>query len=840
MFLHGPPGAGKSALLAHARGEAAGLAVVTARGSDDERHLPHALVADLLRSLGAGDARPEHAATALAAAARERPLLCLVDDLDRADIPSQELVHALAEDVAGQPLALLAALSTPPRDRDGSTLVVDGLGEDDARSLLEHAHGHALDAATGARLAGLVGGNPGALIAIPPALTQAAREGRDELPEPLPAPPPLLRGYRPMLLALPAAARALLLAASLSGEADSAAIGRAAAALGATPEDAGALAAAGLAERAGAAIRRPPALVRAVVCALAGTTERRAVHRVLATIAETPDRTAWHAAAASVGPDAEVARDLAGAGRRLVAGGRPIAGAQALARAAELEPDAAARRTLQHAAVDAYLAAGRAREAGDLLGRSAGDRDAATTERLARVALARSGEPELAGALTRAAELIGADDPERAAWLLGHSVSASVLAVRGTDAIGAALSARRLRPEGSARVALGLLTGGDDGAAIEMLETTPLDLSDVAGIDDALARAACLAWFERDAESLALLAEIVPAAERLGARSHLVTPPLLRADLTLRAGDHAAARRDAGAALALADELGRPALSALAHAALAQIAAVEGEAAEVELEAAQARDLADQTGTALASYRAADAVGLLALGDGRYGDAVEAFAAGTARAAAAGVREPSLLRGSTELVDALAGAGRRAEARSRLSLIAELAGERRPVLATAIERCRGLVADDPDRATAHLERALAVHPPGAAPFERGRTLLAYGMHLRRLRRLTDARAPLEEALAIFEPSAAPWAARARAEIAAARGRPAAAVDGRARLTPQELRIAEAVAAGNTNRQVAASLRLSEKTVETHLAHVFTKLGVRSRGGLAAALSRSRR
>ena len=100
---------------------------------------------------------------------------------------------------------------------------VGGLGDDDARSLLEHAHGDALDAGSRERrLARLVGGNPGALIAIPPALTlRRARRDATALPEPLPAPPPLLRGYRPLLLALPGAARALLLAASLSEEADS-------------------------------------------------------------------------------------------------------------------------------------------------------------------------------------------------------------------------------------------------------------------------------------------------------------------------------------------------------------------------------------------------------------------------------------------------------------------------------------------------------------------------------------------------------------------------------------------------------------------------------------------
>src|SRR3984885_6184179 len=120
------------------------------------------------------------------------------------------------------------------------------------------------------------------------------------------------------------------------------------------------------------------------------------------------------------------------------------------------------------------------------------------------------------------------------------------------------------------------------------------------------------------------------------------------------------------------------------------------------------------------------------------------------------------------------------------------------------------------------------------PFERARTQLAYGESLRRAQRRTEARTQLRDALATFEGLNTPlWADRARAELEAtgitARKRDASTLD---TLTPQELRIARLVGGGASNRDVAAQLFLSPKTVEYHLRKVFLKLGVSSRFELA--------
>jgi DNA-binding NarL/FixJ family response regulator len=73
-----------------------------------------------------------------------------------------------------------------------------------------------------------------------------------------------------------------------------------------------------------------------------------------------------------------------------------------------------------------------------------------------------------------------------------------------------------------------------------------------------------------------------------------------------------------------------------------------------------------------------------------------------------------------------------------------------------------------------------------------------------------------------------WAERSRAELGRIGGRQAA---GNA-LTPSELEVARLVAEGRTNREVAAVLFLSERTVEGHLSTIYAKLHVRSRAELA--------
>ena len=122
------------------------------------------------------------------------------------------------------------------------------------------------------------------------------------------------------------------------------------------------------------------------------------------------------------------------------------------------------------------------------------------------------------------------------------------------------------------------------------------------------------------------------------------------------------------------------------------------------------------------------------------------------------------------------------------------------------------------------------------PFELARTRLCYGERLRRAGRRIDARVQLREALGASTRSArrlgrasAPRARRQRP----ARGR--GPQRDRDRLTHQELQIARCVADGATNKEAAADLFLSPKTIETHLTRVYRKLGVRSRSELAVAM-----
>lgn len=101
---------------------------------------------------------------------------------------------------------------------------------------------------------------------------------------------------------------------------------------------------------------------------------------------------------------------------------------------------------------------------------------------------------------------------------------------------------------------------------------------------------------------------------------------------------------------------------------------------------------------------------------------------------------------------------------------------------------------------------------------------------RRAKRRAAARETLERAVGVFEQLGAPlWTTKARAELARIGGR----APSRDELTEAERRIATLVAEGRTNREVAAALFLGERTVESHLTQVYSKLGVRSRAELAS-------
>ena len=190
-----------------------------------------------------------------------------------------------------------------------------------------------------------------------------------------------------------------------------------------------------------------------------------------------------------------------------------------------------------------------------------------------------------------------------------------------------------------------------------------------------------------------------------------------------------------------------------------------------------------------------------------------------------------------DLVDAALRVGERGRAVEAVESYRAWAPVSRAALVHAtLARTRAQVADAADDAESLFVEALDLHRLDPAPFERARTELAFGEWLRRERRKTDARAHLRNAVDTFEGMGVSlWAERARGELQAtgetARKRDPSTVDD---LTPQELRIAHLVAAGATNRDVAAQLFVSPKTVEYHLRKVFLKLGLKSRIELATA------
>jgi DNA-binding CsgD family transcriptional regulator len=148
---------------------------------------------------------------------------------------------------------------------------------------------------------------------------------------------------------------------------------------------------------------------------------------------------------------------------------------------------------------------------------------------------------------------------------------------------------------------------------------------------------------------------------------------------------------------------------------------------------------------------------------------------------------------------------------------------------------------EPEDFERHLTVALRWHERSHVPFERARTELALGMHLRRSRLRREARGHLESALTTFDNlGVVCWARRSRAELEATGLHVTRAETGLAGLTPQELQAALHVARGLANREVAAQLFLSVKTVEFHVSNAFQKLGVNRRTQLALLVAQQER
>ena len=468
----------------------------------------------------------------------------------------------------------------------------------------------------------------------------------------------------------------------------------------------------------------------------------------------------------------------------------------------------------------------------------------------------RRGAPVVAHDLLVAeAERIAADDPGNAAWLLleaagAHMMTGDMQALITTGDRARALLAGGLNPPmealagvlvGEAHAALGheaeadalldpampLLTG-------EFVLALPSELVAMAG--------QCGIWYERWDRATAVLDHLVTTAREASAINHLIFPLVSQSIMDYRQGRWGNALADAGEAARLARETGLRPLLTFALAVLAQVESGMGRRDDARAHARESLHLAEELdGTSVAVY-AVNALAFDAFGAGEMETAVELYDRAF-RSATRLRMQRGLIQFGADRVEALARAGRTDAAFQALEEFADTPGGGRWASA-ALARCRGILSDK--LAEHHFVTALSHHEHDGQPFERARTQLAYGERLRRDRRRADAREQLTEALDTFERlGATPWADRTRVEMratggAAAEGgaaeKEAVAAAGLEELTAHELQIARLVAYGDTNRQVAAKLFLSPKTIEYHLSQIYRKLDLRSRTQLASLMA----
>jgi DNA-binding CsgD family transcriptional regulator len=863
ITIVGAPGVGKTALL-RAVG-AAGVRAIDVTAAETEVALPWTGLAELLEPLlgydtaltptaraalrGAlaldqltvGDsARVLHAAVALlAAAAAHEPLLLRVDDVQWLDPSSRQAIEFIARRAADIGIVAIVVWSQRGEPFEPwSGVPVLSIGELDRAEALALARRAGVAPVVAEALVHAVGGNPLALIEAPAQLSPAERTGRRPLPAALPVGTQLEIAYARRLDALPSATREALLLAALSADGATAPLRAALGGLDvlAPAEDAGMIAV----DARGLSFAHP--IVRTAVVHAATPSARRAAHRALAAAVSGPQR-AWHLAAAAQAPDETLAAELETLGYDAAQRGAPATAATALARAAELSPDRprAIGRTVAAAAM--AITAGSPARATALLDPVLADAREpelrADVQLLRGMAIQQGGSPMAAFALLEAeAERVVAHDRARAAGLLTQAGVA--LVARGSMDRLAALAgrARALAPPDAELVpavlhASALATLGEHARVRTLLRRRheALRALDPTGPGHEILAVAALVhvWMEDYEDAERLLAWLVETCRERGAIVALAFPLAVSASLHMRRGSLGEAARLSDEAVGLGEDAVGSFVYSVTLTTAAFVAANLGDAEACIRHAEQARAIALRLDLTSTLACAEQALGFLALGAGDPATAIVHLESARDHTRRFGSRDPSFLYTHADLAEAYVRAGRSDDAAALTDeLAAGAAATGGAWAAAATARCR-LLVDGDDRLDEHIAAALAAHARLTQPFELARTQLCAGEQLRRARRRADARPHLTGAYATFAAlGAEQWAARAANELRAAGGRRGERSPDDEGLTARERDVCRLVAGGATNREVAAALHMSPRTVEHHLRMAYRKLGVRSR------------
>ncbi len=877
LLVLGDPGIGKSALAAVAGQRAAdrGMRVLACAGVPGEAHLSFAGLHQLLRpvlaeagglprgqrdalltALGAGGGVAPALLLVglatlelLAAGAGRAPVLVVAEDVHWLDSSTCEVLAFVSRRLGADPVGLVG--TAREAELEDNALARAGLAElrlgplDPAAAAALLDARAVLDPVMRERVLEEAAGNPLALVELP--LTASQHDSRGAVNGRIPLTRRLEQAFASRLPGLPAVTRAALLAAALDdGDALAEVLAAASLVAGApvSVADLAVAVAAGLAEVDGPSVRFRHPLVRSAVGEAARPARRQAMHRALAEVlAGQPDRQVWHRAAASVGPDEEVAAGLEAAAGRAFGRGAIAEQAAALAAAARLSPGSARRGQRLLRAAQAFYELGRVQTTLRLLD-EAEPLDLKPGDRL-RLAWAR----ETFGAATRSgarplAALAEVADQMRQDGEIGQALFVLVnVALRcfwsNPD--------RRTRQRMTTIAEAVPVAGGDPrllfvlalcdpvghGAAVLARLARHQPGSGTAYEDYHLGYAAGAVGACEEAVGF-----LTAAAAGLRARGWLG----VLGDVLLLQGWQALLLGQAGLAGPAGDEAarllaegGRPLWAACAQLVQAVLAGRRGDTA-TEL-AAQAERVLLTGGVPPLLALVQLARGTAALGAGRHDEAYEQLARIFDPQDAA--YHPHLRAWAlVDLAEAAAGGGYQDAARRHYTeLIPEAATTGSPLLRASLAVAAPMLATDNAQALfdAAFDADLA-----AWPLHRARLQLAHGMWLRRRQQAGESRAPLRAARDTFDALGADaWAERARRELRAAgerSGQPAPrALD---LLAPQELQIARLAAEGLSNREIGQQLYLSHRTVSNHLYRIFPKLGITSRAELAAALGAS--
>jgi DNA-binding CsgD family transcriptional regulator len=615
---------------------------------------------------------------------------------------------------------------------------------------------------------------------------------------------------------------------------------------------------AGILEHDGDALRFTHPLLRSALYAEMTLSERRQVHQRLAASAEGVEERAWHLALGADRPSENVAGMLHAAAKHAASRGAPETAAALEEQATRLTPasgsGAARERTVQ--AADYHFRAGdmaRSRELIDsvLVACRAGPRRAPLLLRLATIHYHQSGWPLAEQTFCQAARE-APEDPALCAHAEQELALARIVAGDLPDALRwARASLRSAERAGDPRLAAHSLARI---AAIEFLQgngvrTDLLDeaetLSGSAGeepdgrlplFSPSLSRGLVLKWCDRLGEARPMLAGEYERALDRGDEASL--PFLLYhfSELECWAGNWDAAEEYALEGCRAADESRQQTMRPATLYSLALVRAHRGQIAQARELASEALALSNRTGNVPVASLALSVLGFAALSSDDYQAAHSHLGPIADASAAAGLGEPSVVKFLPDEIEALTALGEVDRARSFTRQL-EAQGESlgRPWARATGARCRALLAaidGDLSGARAACGQALAQHEQLPMPFELARTLLLKGMIERRARHRQAARESLGQALTTFEHlGALLWAGKAVRELAKITMRPSGHG-----LTETESRVAALVAQGLTNRAIASAMFITENTVQTHVRHIFLKLGVRSRTELATRFS----